>query len=181
MDEIEAGFQKLIERIGENEKERESLEEEIKKQEVALFGRMIKLAAPLVKDIGITMLLRGKQDTKGELYDTAFHKRKMIVLGKTDPSGYRPDDISKKVEDQFCVLSEDGKLYEMMFSFDGFIVDSYANPISPKEAIERYGYDPMYMLYHALHDYLKGQDELVASLKRVIDFVFPGPFTPKKD
>jgi hypothetical protein len=181
MDEIEAGFQKLIERIGENEKERESLEEEIKKQEVALFGRMIKLAAPLVKDIGITMLLRGKQDTKGELYDTAFHKRKMIVLGKTDPSGYRPDDISKKVEDQFCVLSEDGKLYEMMFSFDGFIVDSYANPISPKEALERYGYDPMYMLYHALHDYLKGQDELVASLKRVLDFVFPGPFTPKKD
>ena len=181
MDEIEAGFQKLIERIGENEKERESLEEEIKKQEVALFGRMIKLAAPLVKDIGIIMLLRGKQDTKGELYDTAFHKRKMIVLGKTDPSGYRPDDISKKVEDQFCVLSEDGKLYEMMFSFDGFIVDSYANPISPKEALERYGYDPMYMLYHALHDYLKGQDELVASLKRVLDFVFPGPFTPKKD
>ena len=105
----------------------------------------------------------------------------MIVLGKTDPSEYRPDNMAKKVEDQFCVLSEDGKLYEMMFSFDGFIVDSYANPISPKEALERYGYDPMYMLYLALHDYLKGQDELVASLKRVLDFVFPGPFTPKKD
>jgi hypothetical protein len=181
MDQIEAGFQNLIERINENGKERESLKEEVKKQEVALFGRMIKLAAPLVNTIGITMLRRGKQDTKGELYDTVFHKKKMIVLGKTDPVGYRPDDMSKKVEDQFCVLSEDGKLFEMMFSFDGFIVDSYANPISPEEALGRYGYDPMYMLYHALHDYLKGQDELVASLKLVLEFVFPGPVTQKKD
>ena len=65
MDEIETGFQNLVERIGENGKERESLKEEVKKQEVALFGRMITLAAPLVKDIGILMLLRGKQDTKG--------------------------------------------------------------------------------------------------------------------
>lgn len=181
MDEIEAGFQKLINRIGENEKERESLKEQVKKQEVALFGRMMRLSTPLVSKIGINMLLRGKQDTKGELYDTVFHKKKMIVLGKTDPTEYRPDDPSKKVEDQFCVLSEDGKLYEMMFSFDGFIADSYANPISPNEALERYGYDPMYMLYHALHDYLKGQEELVASLKLVLEFVFPGPVTQKKD
>jgi hypothetical protein len=181
MDEIEAGFQKLIERINENGKERESLKEEVKKQEVALLGRMMNLAAPLVNTIGITMLLRGKQDTKGEFYDTVFHKKKMIVLGKTDPAGYRPDDMSKKIEDQFCVLSEDGKLYEMMFSFDGFIEDSYANPISPKEALERYGYDLMFMLYHALHDYLKSQEELVASLKLVLEFVFPIPATQKKD
>jgi hypothetical protein len=181
MDEIEAGFQKLIERINEKGIERESLKKEVKKQEVALFGRMINLATPLVNSIGINMLLRGKQDTKGELYDTLFHKKKMIVLGKTDPAGYRPDDMSKKVEDQFCVLSEDGKLFEMMFSFDGFIVDSYASPISPNEAIERYGYDPIYMLYHALHDYLKEQEELVASLKLVLDFVFPGPATQKKN
>jgi hypothetical protein len=178
MDEIEAGFQKLIGRIRESETERESLKEEVLKQEVALFERMIKLAAPLVKNIGIHMLLRGKQDTKGELYDTSFHKKKMIVLGKTDPSEYRPDNMAKKVEDQFCVLSEDGKLYEMMFSFDGFIVDSYANPISPKEAIGRYGYDPMYMLYHALHDYLKGQEDLIASLKLVLEFLFPRPDFP---
>lgn len=181
MDEIEAGFQKLIERIGKNEKERESLKEQVKNQEAALFGRMISLSAPLICSIGIHMLLRGKQDTKGELYDTVFHKKKMIVLGKTEPAEYRPDDMCKKVEDQFCVLSEDGKLYEMMFSFDGFIVDTYANPISPKEALERYGYDPMYMLYHALHDYLKGQEELVASLKMVLEFVFPAPVDQKKD
>jgi len=97
----------------------------------------------------------------------------MIVLGKTDPAGYRPDNMSKKVDDQFCVLSEDGKFYELMFSFDGFIVDSYANPISPKDALDRYGYEPMYMLYQALHDYLKGQEDLVAALKLVLAFVFP--------
>lgn len=178
MDEIEAGFQKLVGRIRESETERESLKADVLQHEVALFERMIKLAAPLVKTIGINMLLRGKQDTKGELYDTSFHKKKMIVLGKTEPSEYRPDNMAKKVEDQFCVLSEDGTLYEMMFSFDGFIVDSYANPISPKDALGRYGYDPMYMLYHALHDYLKGQEDLIASLKLVLEFLFPRPDFP---
>ena len=97
----------------------------------------------------------------------------MIVLGKTDPAGNRPDDVSKKIDDQFCVLSEDGKFYELMFSFDGFIVDSYANPITAKDALDRYGYEPMYMLYQALHDYLKGQEDLVAALKLVLAFVFP--------
>ena len=173
MDEIEDGFQKLTERIKEREKERESLADEVKTHEVALFGRLAGIAAPMIPSIGILMLQRGKQDTKGELYDTMFHKKKMIVLGKTDPAGYRPDNISKKVDDQFCVLSEDGKFYELMFSFDGFIVDSYANQITPKDALDRYGYEPMYMLYQALHDYLKGQEDLVAALKLVLAFVFP--------
>jgi hypothetical protein len=39
----------------------------------------------------------------------------------------------------------------------------------------------MYMLYQALHDYLKGQEELVSSLKKVLDFVFPGTAIQKKD
>ena len=65
MDEIETGFQNLVERIGENGKERESLKEEVKKQEVALFGRMITLAAPLVKDIGITHASPWKTGYKG--------------------------------------------------------------------------------------------------------------------
>jgi hypothetical protein len=181
MDEIEAGFQRLTEKIAESGKARESLTEEVKKQEVALFGRMAGLAAPLIPSIGILMLQRGKQDTKGELYDTMFHKKKMIVLGKTDPAGNRPDNVSKKVDDQFCVLSEDGKFYEIMFSFDGFIVDSYANPITPKDALDRYGYEPMYMLYQALHDYLKGQEELVAALKLVLELVFPASAASKKD
>jgi len=173
MDEIEAGLLKLTERIKEREKERESLSNEVKTHEVALFGRLARIAAPLIPSIGILMLQRGKQDTKGELYDTMFHKKKMIVLGKTDPAGHRPDNMSKKVDDQFCVLSEDGKFYELMFSFDGFIVDSYANPITAKDALDRYGYEPMYMLYQALHDYLKGQEDLVAALKLVLAFVFP--------
>lgn len=180
MDEIETGFQKLVERIREAEREREALKGEVKDREAALFERMMALSAPLVPRIGMNMLLRGKQDTKGELYDTAFHRKKMVVLGKTEPAAHRPDDLSKKVDDQFLVLSEDGKLYEMMFSFDGFLVDSFAAPVSPREALLRYGYEPVYMLYHALHDYLKGQESLVASLKQVLEFVLPAPPDKKK-
>ena len=49
----------------------------------------------------------------------------MIVLAKTDPMNYRPDDVTKKVDDQFCTLSEDGRFYELMYSSDGMSVDSY--------------------------------------------------------
>lgn len=176
MDEVEAGFQKMTERIQAGEEELQELSEQVRAADAALLGRMIRIATPLVGTIGILMLMRGKQDTKGELYDTAFHRKKMIVLGKTEPAEFRPDHSGKKVDDQFCVLSEDGKLNEVMFSFDGFIVDSYLNPITPREALDRYGYEIMYMLYHALHDYLKGREALVAALKLTLEFVFPkGP------
>ena len=173
MDEVEAGFQKITERIQAGEREVQSLSEQLKAEDAALLGRMIRLATPLVSTIGILMLKRGKQDTKGELYDTAFHRKKMIVLGKTDPAEFRPDASGKKVDDQFCVLSEDGKLNEVMFSFDGFIVDSHVQPITPGEALDRYGYEVLYMLYHALHDYLKGSESLIAALKQTLEFVFP--------
>jgi hypothetical protein len=29
------------------------------------------------------------------------------------------------------------------------------------------------MLYHALHDYLKGSESLIAALKQTLEFVFP--------
>jgi hypothetical protein len=171
MDEIEAGFKKLADRIREQEGEKEALSEEVKKKEAALLSRMAKTAQPLISTIGMNLLERGKQDTKGELYDTVFSRNKMIVLGKTDPVEFRPDDITKKVDDQFCVLSDDGKIYEVMYSFDGFLVDSYRNKISPGEAMSRYGVEILYMLYHALHDYLKGQDELIGALKITLDFI----------
>jgi hypothetical protein len=171
MDEIEAGFKKLADRIREREGEKKALTEEVRKKEAALLSRMAKTAQPLIPTIGMNLLERGKQDTKGELYDTVFSRNKMIVLGKTDPVEFRPDDITKKVDDQFCVLSDDGKIYEVMYSFDGFLVDSYRNKISPEEAMSRYGEEILYMLYHALHDYLKGQDELVGALKITLDFI----------
>ena len=171
MDEIEAGFKKLADRIREREQEKSVLSEEVTRKESDLLSRMARTARPLVPAIGMNMLERGKQDTKGELYDTVFSRKKMIVLGKTDPAEYRPDDITKKVDDQFCVLSEDGKIYEIMYSFDGFLVDSYRNEISPGEAVSRYGVQILYMLYAALHDYLTDQDELIGALKITLDFI----------
>lgn len=171
MDEIEAGFKQLADRIREREGEKSALSEDVRKKEASLLARMARTAKPLIPSIGMNMLERGKQDTKGDLYDTVFSRKKMIVLGKTNPVEFRPDDISKKVDDQFCVLSEDGKIYEIMYSFDGFLVDSYRNEISPDEALSRYGIDILYMLYHALHDYLKGQDELIGALKITLDFI----------
>lgn len=171
MDEIEAGFRKLVNRIKEREPEKGALGEKVHGKEADLLSRMARTARPLVPTIGMNMLYRGKQDTKGELYDTAFFPKKMIVLGKTEPVEFRPDNMSKKVDDQFCVLSEDGKIYELMYSFDGFLVDSYLKEISPREAVSRYGIEILYMLYAAFHDYLKDQDELIGALKITLDFI----------
>ena len=44
-----------------------------------------------------------------------------------------------------------------------------------KTAIEHYGYDIMFMLYRAMHDYLKGEEALVEALEKVIGYIF----TPK--
>ena len=96
----------------------------------------------------------------------------MIVLGKTDPVKLRLDDINKKVDDQFCLLSEDGKFYEIMYSSDGFLVDSYLHPLTPREVLDLYRYKIMFMLYRALHDYLKNQDALLEALEKTINFVF---------
>jgi hypothetical protein len=177
MDEIEQGFQKLVDRIADTEKMKEEkaiLSEKIQKNDAALLGRMAKRAAPLIPGIGLNILQKGKQDTKGELYDTSFTRKKMLILGKTEPAQFRPDNPSKKIDDQFCVLSEDGKFYEVMYSFDGFLVDSYLNPLTPREALDRYGLEVMRMLYHALHDYLKGEEELIKALRVTMDFIFPG-------
>jgi hypothetical protein len=60
-----------------------------------------------------------------------------------------------------------------MYSSDGFITDSYLNPLDTGAVIETYGYDAMYMLYQALRDYLKGEEELVDALEKIISYVFP--------
>lgn len=173
MDEIEAGFKALVARIETRGKEKEALSEEIRKKDALLLARMAKSVKPLISRIGLDMLERGKQDTKGELYDTVFFRKKMIVLGKTEPVGERPDNPQKKVDDQFCVFSEDGKFYELLYSFDGFLVDSFLQPITAEQVMARYGTDVMVMLYHALHDYLEGEEELVRALKLTLAYLYP--------
>jgi hypothetical protein len=133
---------------------------------------MAQASIPVVKLVGLNMLKMGKEDTKGEIYDPAYYPAKMIILGKSDPAPFRPDDPTKKITDQFCVLSQDGDFFELMYSFDGFLTDSYLNPIDAKTALMHYGYDVMFMLYQAMHDYLKGQEDLVAALEKVMGFVF---------
>lgn len=173
MDEVETGFKTLVARIEARDKEKVDLVEELRKKDTLLLTRMAKGARPLISKIGLNMLQRGKQDTKGELYDTSFFRKKMIVLGKTEPETQRPDIQEKKVDDQFCVFSEDGKFYELLYSFDGFMVDSYLQPITPEQALNRYGLDLMVMLYLALKDYLEGEEELVKALKMTLGYLYP--------
>jgi hypothetical protein len=172
MDEIEAGFSRLVEKIEEQSKGTIKITEEIKSHDADLLNRMASLGRPVIKIVGLNMLKNGKQDVKGELYDTSFYQEKMIVLAKTEPLKYRPDDVTKKVDDQFCVLSEDGRFYELMYSSDGVAVDSYRKELSSHDVIEIYRYEAMFMLYRALHDYLKNQEALLKSLEMTLDFIF---------
>jgi hypothetical protein len=117
-------------------------------------------------------LKKGKQDTKGEIYDPQYYPQKMLILGKAETAGVRPDNPQMQVTDQFCVLSEDGDFFELMYSFDGFLTDSYLNPLDAKRAIDQYGYDIMVMLYTAMHDYLKEEETLILALDTVIGYIF---------
>ena len=172
MDEIETGFDKLIEEIEANRGKTTELSAKIKENEAKLLARMAKSVIPVVKTVGLDMLKMGKQDTKGEIYDPMYYPRKMIILGKSEPAAYRPDNPQKQITDQFCVLSDEGKIFELMYSFDGFLTDSYLNPIDAKAALEHYGYDILFMLYRALHDYLEGEEALIEALDKVIGYIF---------
>jgi hypothetical protein len=170
-DIIEQGFSSIIEKIEESSRKKDELAEEVRKQEAALLARMAGQTTPLIKEIGLDMLDRGKRDTSGELYDTRYYPEKMIVLGKTEPMAYRPDDMAKKVETQVCVLSEGGVFYELMYSSDGFTVDSYLNRITPDEVLELYGYEIMFMLYRAMREYLQGEKELIDALEKTLAYI----------
>lgn len=172
LDEIETGFEKLIEKIELLREKESTLTESVRNNVAKLLSRMVESAIPVVKTIGISMLKKGKQDTKGEIYDPQYYPQKMIILGKAESAGFRPDNPQIQVTDQFCVLSEDGDLFELMYSFDGFLTDSYLNPLDPKKAIDQYGYDIIFMLYSALHDYLKGEEALVDALEKVVGYMF---------
>lgn len=172
MDEIEKGFEKLTEKIEALQNEASDLSEEVKAGDAKLLEKMARSAEPVIREVGLQMLKKGKQDTKGEMYHPQYYTEKMIILGKTDPAPCRPDNPAVPVTDQFCVLSEDGSLYELMYSFDGFLTDSYLNRITARQAIDQYGYDVLFMLYRALHDYLKGEENLIAALDTVIGYVF---------
>ena len=69
MDEIEAGFEKIKQKIDELKEKEGPLSLEIKDNDAKLLARMATSARPVVKAVGLNMLKMGKQDTKGEIYD----------------------------------------------------------------------------------------------------------------
>jgi hypothetical protein len=172
MDEIEAGYAKILEKIDELKKAKGTLSDTVRKNDAKLLSRMAESATPVVKTVGLKMLKKGKQDTKGEIYDPQYYPQKMIILGKAETATVRPDNPQMPVTDQFLVLTEDGDFFELMYSFDGFLTDSYLNPLDMRKAIDQYGYDIMFMLYQAMHDYLKGEEDLVKSLGSVVNYIF---------
>ncbi|MCC7565598.1 MAG: hypothetical protein KO206_04890 [Methanomicrobiaceae archaeon] len=172
MDEvIEEGYSRLIEKLEETSRRREELSREVRDREAALLGRMAEKTMPVIGQKGLEMLELGKVDPGGAIYDPVYYPKKMILLGKTDPVPYRPDDPTKPVENQICVLSEDGKFFELMYSSDGFILDSYLNPLTPAEALDLYGYEIMLMLYRAMREYLESEGDLVDALAKTLEFI----------
>jgi hypothetical protein len=171
MDDIEKGFDQLLDMVEEMNRKSTPLSAEVKGKAALLLEKMGKTTVPVVQRIGMTMVDRAKLDGKGEPYDAQYYPRKMIVLGKAEPAPYRPDDASKKVTDQFCVLSEEGKFFEIMYSSDGFMLDSFLNSLTADQVLDIYGLEIMFMLYRAMKDYLENQQDLVEALGRVLDYI----------
>ncbi len=73
-------------------------------------------------------MTKASRITKGELYDSVFYQKKMIVLGKADAVN---SGLMTSVKGFRSVLRPfgKGKFYELSYSSDGFLVDSYLNPV----------------------------------------------------
>ncbi len=162
---IEQGFDRLLDVIKETKAKQQDTAELIIHEDKVLLEKMLSAVVPVVEAAGSVFLQKAKQDTKGDLYDQVYYSDKMIILGKTEqPASFRPDDPKKKVTQQFCVVSEKGELFELMFSNDGFVVDTYASPLSAEDALAFYGYDILYMLYSAIWEYALAEEDVLEAL-----------------
>ncbi|ACL18020.1 hypothetical protein [Methanosphaerula palustris] len=168
---IEQGFNRLSDLVVESGDLIEVKGAEVRAREGALLGRMGVRAASLIPAIGLNVLERGKIGLDGEVFDARHYAQKVLVLGRTDPMPFRPDNPEKKIDDQFCVLREDGTFAELMYSSAGGIADSYLQTITPDEALAIYGYELLFMLYRALKENLDGEETLVAALNVVLSFL----------
>jgi len=178
MDEIEKGFDLIFEQLEELEAKKEERARQILEGKAKLLEKMATMSASIVARVGMNMVNRAKLDSKGEPYNAEYYQKKMLVLGKTEPAKFRPDDVSKAVADQFCVLSEEGKFSELMYSSDPIFMDSYLNPLTPDQVLDIYGLEIMFMLYRAMRDYMEANRDLVEALGKVIVFVFGEPLFP---
>lgn len=172
MDDIEKGFELILDQLGDLEKKKEEVAGRILEGKAELLEKMGEKSAAIVARIGLSMVRRAKLDSNGEPYNAEYYPEKFLVLGKTEPVKFRPDDPKKSVNDQFCILSEKGKFFELMYSSDVVLMDSYLNPLTPGDAIEIYGLEILFMLYRAMRDYLDAERDLVDALGKTISFVF---------
>ncbi|HJJ29819.1 MAG TPA: hypothetical protein O0W87_02315 [Methanocorpusculum sp.] len=169
---VEQGFDRLLDVIKEAKERQQETADMIVKQDKVLLEKMLSAVVPVVQAAGSLFMQKAKQDTKGDLYDQMYYSDKMIILGKTEsPASFRPDDPKKQVTQQFCVASEKGELFELMFSNDGFVVDTYASPLSAEDALVFYGYDILYMLYSAIRDYALAEEDLLEALGLTLGFL----------
>ena len=181
MDDIEKGFDQIFNELDELNTAGEARAKQILEGKAKLLEKMAETAAPVVARIGLSMVNRAKVDGKGEPYNAEYYPEKMLVLGKTEPAKFRPDDVTKPVADQFCIISEKGKFFELMYSSTPVFMDSYLNPLTPQEVLDIYGLEVMYMLYRAMRDYLEVNRELIDALGKVIAFAFGAPLFPAED
>ncbi len=170
-DEIERGFAALEERITASRDAIAEAADTVEKNEAVLLARMAATAAAIVPAAGLEVMARGKVDGSGEMFDQAFYPDKMLILARTEPMPFRPDNPEKAVTDQFCVLCADGTLAELMYSNDTVLVDSLLAPIAPEDALGIYGPELLYMLYRALRQYLEGQEALLDALRITLEYL----------
>ena len=169
---IEDGFTRLVDVINTQTKDIDAAQELLKLHDGTLLEQMGKLAAPIAHGIGIEVLSRGKVNLSGEIYDPKYYETPMIVLGKTlETAPFRPDDPNKKITDQFCSLGSDGVFYEVLYSQDELIVDSFLGELTGRQVLDIYGYEVMYMLYKALHQYADDQEQLLLALASVMELI----------
>jgi hypothetical protein len=169
---IEDGFIRLVSVIETQTKDLDAWQEQLKLHDGTLFEKMGEMAAPIVSAIGIEILSRGKVDLSGEIYDPQYYPTLMIVLGKAlEKAPFRPDDLNKAITDQFCMLGSDGKFYEILYSQDELIVDSFLGELTGRQSLDLYGYDTMYMLYKALHQYADDQEQFLLALALVMELI----------
>ena len=171
-DVVVNGYSRLIDLIRTTDSGIDQHAEQLRAREAELLGKMGAITAPVISNSGITILEKGKKDKDGEIYDGVHYPSRVFVLGKSaDNAPYRPDDMSRPVIDQFCLISEDGKFYEVMYSADELIVDSYLGELTPRQVLDIYGYDAVFMLYKGMKQYLEGQENLLTALGVTLQFL----------
>lgn len=175
-DIIVNGYTRLIEVIQTTDGAIDRHADDLKNHDAELLGRMGAMTAPVIGTMGITILEKGKKDNSGEIYDAKHYGMRVFVLGKSaELAPFRPDNMNRPVMDQFCLLGEDGKFYEVMYSMDDLIIDSYLGEISPREVLDIYGSDALFMLYKGMKEYLEGQETLLANLEGALQFLAVAP------